>query len=183
MQILLDASICIANPALMRRGLALLSEDVRFLRGAYPAFDSWLSEKVIPGLLSGERTLLIETREERVAAVMILKHCADEKKLCTLRVHPEFESRGLGVRLFETAFDLLNTERPLLSVSEPSMPKFSRLFAHFGFSKEAVYADRYLPHVDEFSYNGYLEPISAARRSSVRKSAEFPREARQPQIA
>jgi hypothetical protein len=72
-------------------------------------------------------------------------------------VRPDFESKGIGVRLFEAAFDILGTERPLLSVSESSQPKFSRLFAHFGFAQEAVYEGRYLPSVQEIAYNGLLD--------------------------
>lgn len=173
MQILLDASLFLANPIAAKQCLALLQDDITFLRGSYPGFESWMSKKVVPGLANGERTIVIEVREQRVAAVMILKHSATEKKLCTLRVRPEFESKGLGVRLFETAFTRLGTERPLLSVSEPSMPKFSRLFAHFGFSQEAVYGGLYLPHVDELSYNGYLEASSKARVRVVGNGVEF----------
>ena len=120
-------------------------------------FDEWLLTKVIPGIYAGERAAVVELRDSAVAGLLIVKHSVSEKKLCTLRVRPEFECRGLGVRLFETAFDLLGTERPLLSVSEPSMPKFLRLFTHFGFSKEEVYGGRYLPNVNEISYNGHLE--------------------------
>ncbi len=61
---------------------------------------------------------------------------------------------------------MLETDRPLLSVSDTSKPKFSRLFAHFGFAQEAVYQSRYLPKVDEFSYNGLLDPPTAELNGS-----------------
>jgi hypothetical protein len=157
MQILLDSSTLARNPELLNQALGHLREDASFLRDTYPGFDSWLWSKVLPELRKGERTILLEMRSNEVAGFMILKHSSLEKKLCTLRVRPLFESRGLGVRLFEKAFALLQTDRPLLSVSEKTMPKFETLFRHFGFSREAVYQERYLPKVDEFAFNGLLD--------------------------
>lgn len=147
------------SPWLLDEVLSLASEDVEFLRFSYPQFDNWFATKVIPGILEGERTLLLERRGSVTAGLLILKHTAIEKKLCTLRIRPDFESMGLGVRLFQTAFHLLQTEQPLLSVSALAAPKFERLFKYFGFAQEAVYQGRYLPNVDEYSYNGLLEPV------------------------
>jgi GNAT superfamily N-acetyltransferase len=145
------------SPWLLEKVLRLASEDVDFLRFSYPQFDNWFATKVIPGIRDGERTLLLERRGTVTVGLLIVKHTAFEKKLCTLRVRPDFESKGLGVRLFQTAFHLLETEQPLLSVSALAAPKFERLFRYFGFAQEAVYQGRYLPNVDEYSYNGLLE--------------------------
>ena len=157
MKLLLSRSTVEGRPDLMIDFLGAISDDIHFLRANYPRFDEWLLSKVIPGIYRGERTVLVEQRDSIVAGLLIVKHTDLERKLCTLRVRPDFESKGLGVRLFETAFDLLGTERPLLSVSESSMVKFARLFAHFGFAQEAVYEGRYLPRIQEFAYNGLLD--------------------------
>lgn len=111
---------------------------------------------MLPGLASGERTIVVEERLGRAAGLVVLKHTHAERKLCTLRVRPEFEFRGLGVRLFDTAFEVLETRHPLLSVSEVALPKFSKLFQHFGFACEAAYRGLYVPRVHELAYNGLL---------------------------
>lgn len=152
-----DALSCAREPDALKLGLEMLAADFEYLRGSYPEFEHWFLNQVIPGLLLGERTIFIEQRNSVVAGVVILKHTADEKKLCTLRVRPEYECLGLGVRLFEKAFEVLETEKPLLSVSEIAYPKFLRLFDHFNFSHRASYADMYLPRVSELSFNGVLE--------------------------
>lgn len=167
MRIFLDQSVSVGDPAQLSQALKLLREDAAFLRGSYPDFDSWLFDKVLPGIVNGERTFLIEMRANEVAGFMILKHSLSEKKLCTLRVRPEYESLGMGVRLFETAFEILETERPLLSVSEKVMPKFETLFRHFGFSREAIYEDRYLPRVRELSYNGLLDGLDTKLEAPI----------------
>ncbi len=164
MTILLNQDAVARDPCLLGHSFRLIGADAKFLRSSYPHFDHWFLSKVIPGIQSGERTLLLELRESSVVGLLILKHTATEKKLCTLRVRPHYESKGLGVRLFQAAFETLETERPLLSVSQPIEPKFHRLFAYFGFSKQAVYQGRYLPMVDEVAYNGLLdEPIDEGR--------------------
>jgi GNAT superfamily N-acetyltransferase len=158
MSLLLTKASVTASPWLLDAALKVVCQDSDFLRSSYPHFDKWFASKVLPGIYAGERTLLVEERESTAVGLLILKHSATEKKLCTLRVRPHFESRGLGVRLFETAFQILGTDRPLLSVSEPAAPKFERLFRYFGFAQEAVYQGRYLPMVDELAYNGLLDP-------------------------
>lgn len=156
MSVVLSKETVRANPSVLRGFGSLVSQDIAFLRESYPGFDRWLWQKVVPGLHSGERTIIVETRNGRAAGLLIVKHTESEKKLCTLRVREDYESRGLGVRLFERAFDILRTERPLLSVSEAAFPKFARLFGHFGFERHASYKGLYVPAIEEFSYNGLL---------------------------
>jgi hypothetical protein len=156
MRVVLNKETVRNDPPLLAVALRLLDEDFEFLRANYPNFDRWFVEKILPGIEQGERTIVIEERDGEVAGVMIVKHTNFEKKLCTLRVRGPFESSGLGMRLFEKAFDILGTAQPLLSVSEPIYPKFSKLFQHFGFERGASYEGLYLPKVRELSYNGLL---------------------------
>ena len=155
-QILTKASLERA-PWLLSEAVNYISQDAELLRSSYPLFDQWFTTKVLPGIHEGERTLLIEKRGSLAVGFLILKHTDTEKKLCTLRVRPSYESKGLGVRLFQAAFQLLGTERPLLSVSELAVPKFERIFKYFGFAQEAEYQGRYIPMVDELAYNGLLD--------------------------
>ncbi|MFH1987998.1 MAG: GNAT family N-acetyltransferase [Pseudomonadota bacterium] len=157
MSLLLTKDTLGQDPSLLNEAINVISQDAEFLRSSYPLFDQWFAQKVLPGIYTGERTLLIEKRASLAVAYMILKHTDTERKLCTLRVRPNYESKGLGVRLFQTAFELLGTERPLLSVSELAAPKFERIFKYFAFGQEAAYLGRYIPMVNELAYNGLLD--------------------------
>jgi hypothetical protein len=168
MTLTLDRASLIASPELLDTFLRLVRDDVNFLRDSYPNFDEWLSSKVLPGIAAGERTVIVEQRGSHNVGLLIVKHTSDERKLCTLRVRPEFEYRGMGVRLFSKAFELLSTERPLLSVSEVALPKFSRIFEHFGFACEEAYQGLYIPKVQEFAYNGVLVGDGQAREFHYR---------------
>ncbi|MYM70239.1 GNAT family N-acetyltransferase [Pseudoduganella sp. FT55W] len=172
MKIILNQKSVLASPKLMESFFQLAQDDIEFLRGSYPNFDKWLSTKVFPGIMSGERTLVLEQRGSHSVGLLIVKHTANEKKLCTLRVRPEFEYSGMGVRLFNSAFEILETSHPLLSVSETALPKFSRIFEYFGFSCEKAYRNLYLPGVQELSYNGILnsEEIQGKERERCQQS-------------
>ena len=115
---------------------------------------------MLPELSLGKRTVVLEERDDKSAGLLILKHTAEERKLCTLRVRPEFENRGLGLRLFDKAFEILDTSRPLLSVSDQNLPKFSKIFDYFGFICEASYRDLYVPESQELAFNGVLKSVS-----------------------
>lgn len=170
MRLLLNQQSVNGNPALLFDLLNLIEQDVQFLKASYPLFNDWLTKKVVPGICNGERTVLIEYRESTPVGLLIIKHTVEEKKLCTLRVRPHFESKGLGIKLFETAFNLLETDRPLLSVSEIALPKFATAFNHFGFSHEASYEGVYLPKVVEFSFNGLLSHSAGTNRATAPSS-------------
>jgi hypothetical protein len=180
MRLVLEKTSFEASPDSMNLLIGLAAADFAFLRENYPSFDFWFQRKVLPGIAAGERTVLVEIREGRLIGLAILKHSAGEKKLCTLRVRPEFECRGLGVRMFESAFEILGTARPLLSVSDLSLPKFTRLFDHFGFSCEAAYRGLYTPRTTEFSFNGLLVEEPRASGPQHRGAASVTLEAREP---
>ncbi len=142
--------------------LATLSEMGSYasvLRNYYPEFDLWFSKKVYPQLFTGERAILAEYREGQLAGFAIVKDNGFEQKLCCLRVMPSFQNaRGLGLRLFDRTFDYLETDKPVLSVSEEMLPKFNRIFSHFGFKMAQQYDGYYRKEKSEFSFNGLLLP-------------------------
>lgn len=145
--------------------LAEVLSRVQDLKDFYPGFDAWLSQRVVPGLQSGDRSILVEYRQGLLAGLAILKDDGVEKKLCCLRVLPGFEDRyGLGVRLFEKSLEKLETKYPLLSVAEERLSAFARLFNHFGFELGGVHHGLYRTERTEYAFNGTLivpEKLSA----------------------
>ncbi|WP_155741686.1 GNAT family N-acetyltransferase [Burkholderia territorii] len=122
----------------------------------YPDFGRWYAGKVTPGLYSGERKVLFREISGTLAAVAIVKDASEEKKLCCLRVMPAFQGSGLGIKMFEEAFELLETNRPLLTVAEEKLPQFERVFDYFNFERGGKYLDFYRKNKAEYSFNGVL---------------------------
>ncbi|CAE6816083.1 hypothetical protein R69927_00432 [Paraburkholderia domus] len=130
---------------------------VQDLKDVYPQFESWLADRVLPGLRTGDRSILVEYRHGELAGLAILKDDGSEKKICCLRVLPGFQDRhGLGVRLFEKAFNQLDSRNPLLSVAEERLPAFRRIFDHFGFELAETHKGLYRADRTEFVFNGTL---------------------------
>lgn len=125
------------------------------LQGAasfYPNFDDWFFHKVVPEIERGERQLLIESRNNQIAGLAIVK-TGSENKLCTLRIVESFQNKGLGLKLFERCFEELNTCKPFLTVSEEKLPEFERIFKYYGFKLTNTKSDIYRSGKKEFYFN------------------------------
>lgn len=141
--------------------LSDLGCNIQILRSYYPNFDRWFSGKVLPGIHTGERSILLEYRNGNLAGFAITKDDGGEQKLCCLRVVDEYQNfNGMGLRLFEKAFDILKTEKPLLSVAEEKMAEYKRIFEYYDFELARKYVDIYRNGRSEFSYNGILSSPS-----------------------
>jgi hypothetical protein len=153
----LDAISMIRDQERTNGELSEILSRLADLRAFYPQFDDWLASKVLPGIRAGERSVLTEYRDGELAALAIVKDDGFEKKLCCLRVLPGYQNiGGIGVRLFDRCFDVLGTDQPLLSVAEEQLPKFARLFQHYGFRLAEAYDDFYRRGATEFAFNGCL---------------------------
>lgn len=129
---------------------------IAFLEGSYPNFRNWFHKKVIHGVTAGERILLIAHLNNAIAGFAILKNTPAERKICTLYVFPEHQSKGLGVQLFKESMAILESEKPLLSVSQDRLPIYDKLFAYFGYDFVENYQGLYVPQKNELSFNGLL---------------------------
>ena len=161
-----------SDPERFNHLIASTRDHLIHLSSFYPSFAHWYDCKVVAGLKKGNRTLVHRYIGGRLGGIVITKDDGLEKKLCCLRVLPHLNGSGLGLRIFDDAFEVLGTEKPLLSVSEEQLLKFHRIFAHFGFVHGRRYDDLYrIGHV-EHSYNGQLvsdahAPKCAARRETL----------------
>ena len=80
-----------------------------------------------------------------------------EKKICCLRVLPKFQNRGIGIKMFIKSMEILDTDKPLLSISENNILKFKKIMDYFNFKQYEKYLGLYKENTKEISYNGYLE--------------------------
>lgn len=169
--VMIDAASLARDPEQTSGVLSEVLSHVRDLKDLYPHFDVWLTDQVLPGLSSGDRSILVEHRSGVLAGLAILKDDGFEKKLCCLRVLPGFQDTGLGYRMFEKAFDQLETRSPLLSVAEERLPVFTRLFDHFGFELAETHRDLYREGRTEFAFNGVLMLPHTASNARLRDRA------------
>jgi GNAT superfamily N-acetyltransferase len=119
----------------------------------YPGIEEWFHQKVIPGVRAGTRTILRVERDGNLVGVGIGKNEHGERKICTVRVAPEYFGRGIGVRLFDRLMEWLNDDKPHLTVGEAKLPLFDKIFDRYGFDLTSKRQGLYLPHVSELGFN------------------------------
>lgn len=133
--------------------------ELSFLRTEYPEFYSWFYDKVIPELSNGSREVFIAQTPlsfGKVNGVLVLKNTNSEKKICTLYVDKESRMNGIGQKFMNIAFNELNTDKPLITVSDTRLKEFNRLLNKFNFESVDTLPDYYAYNHTEYTFNGHL---------------------------
>lgn len=139
----------------------------------YPGFDGWYRAKVLPGIGSS-RWVLKAISGDRMAGICIVKDDGAEKKICSLRVDANHRGRGVGTAMIAASIELLDDERPLITVPQEVMPSLSPLLEKFGFEAMAEYRNLYREGASEFFYNGTLASSTGiAETFDVRSSLDL----------
>ena len=120
----------------------------------YPEISRWYLDKVLPGVTAGSDILLLAEDHGQLAGIALGKRSPEETKLRCLRVAPPWQNSGLGLKLLERMFELLDTDKPLCTVSEELLHQYSRPFVmRYGFNLSAVDKGKYRPGKLEYQFN------------------------------
>ena len=90
---------------------------------------------------------------------MFTKKDASEKKICTLFVAKEYRNQGLGSLLIEEAMKYLETDKPLITISENKLPMFKNLITKYNWDLTEIALSLYSENEKEFCFNGKLTII------------------------
>ncbi len=128
------------------------------LNSLYPDYTKWYFSKVIPGVIEGNREILICTIDKSVAGILILKNQVTEKKICTLFIVEKFQKLGVAEKLVRKACDLLGTKTPLFTVSSSNFNEFKNLILKFEWERtQTLPIGFYNLEYEEFVYNGEIQ--------------------------
>ncbi len=123
------------------------------LSSDYPGLAAWFAAKVAPGLRAGTRTLHRLERGGRLTGLGIAKNEDGERKICTLRVAPERQGHGDGLRLMDAMLEWLDDDRPHFTVAEAKLPAFERIFERYRFVESWRRRGLYVPERTELGFN------------------------------
>ncbi len=127
---------------------------LRSLDALYPGFDHWYVNTVVPGVVTGDDTLLVAREGARTVGVALGKRQANETKLRCVRVLPEYQASGLGIRLIDRMLEELECDKPACSVAEEMLHSYSRAFVtRYGFSLDDVRKGAYRAGRLEYYFN------------------------------
>lgn len=129
---------------------------IESLNQYYPDIDYWYVNKVVPGLVTGNDKLLIARDSDyNIAGIALGKQSDGEAKLRCVRVHPDHQNGGLGIRLIDGMLDLIEERQPGVTVAEEMFHLYSRAFIkRYGFNLSDVVKGRYRQGKLEYGFNG-----------------------------
>ena len=121
----------------------------------YPCYTDWLNNKFFYGLKSGQmhRGYVFATDNKVLTGMALLKKDAKEKKICCLFVKPEYRNQGIATNLVKQSIILLQTDMPLVTISEQNLSMFLPLFKNFGFKITETKCGIYKQGVKEYYFN------------------------------
>lgn len=123
------------------------------LKELYPKYSNWYMNEVVPGLTDGSYEIVICTANKNVAGIAILKKHENEKKICTFFIVQKFKKSKIKEKLLKKCFEILNTTKPLISISESEIDIFEKLIVKYEWKQtEVFYNDKY----KEFVFNGKI---------------------------
>jgi ribosomal protein S18 acetylase RimI-like enzyme len=127
---------------------------LRSIENFYPGFEYWYINKAMPGIMVGQDVLLFAKDNNECVGVALGKKSEGETKLRCVRVLPEYQRRGTGIRLVETMLRELDCDKPRCTVSEELFHDFSRPFVnHFDFNLTRVEKGLYRAGKLEYVFN------------------------------
>ena len=130
----------------------------------YPNLSNWYRDKFIPGLFSKERGYILATENDEIVGCALLKKTAEEKKISTLFVRPDYRKKGLGRKLLNMALKELGGASSL-TVSEECLPSMNSLLKQSGFSLFDVKTGLYRKGKKEYLFRQKEEKIVAKKRA------------------
>lgn len=144
-------------------GVEIKESFFKGLEKNYPNIMKWYITKVVPGLDSGEREIILACRifknlkngtyHLKILGYVILKKTLEEKKICTFRVKEQYQHKGIGKKLLEASFEFLGTRKPMITVSEDNLKYFQAIFKKYNFELIEVIEDLYIKGKTEYIYN------------------------------
>jgi predicted transcriptional regulator/ribosomal protein S18 acetylase RimI-like enzyme len=139
--------------------LVLESEDL------YPGIDKWFQKKVIPGIRNGRRIAFIVFYQGKAIAESIVKF-GSNTKMCSMRVDPAYQGKGIGPFLFaQLANELDSSVKSVHFTAPESLVEERRgLFDDLGFVFAGKSGVRYRAGQDELVFQA---SASQFRRRSL----------------
>ncbi len=121
-----------------------LKEMVEECEDLYPGIDIWFKKKVVPGLKEKNRSALLVYHDSRPIGAAVVRK-GDDAKLCSLRVLPEEQKKGLGHLLIALVANEIRSMATNVHFTAPSKLWFEleQFFKNYGFVNNGLAGIQY----------------------------------------
>lgn len=135
----------------------LLTEQ---LDKSYPGYKNWFYNKQIKGCVDLNRNIIfVRNDESKIIGISSLKKTSEEKKICTLFILEPYRNREIKNLLLKESFLYLETEKPLITISEENLNTFQKTIEEYNWELKETVEDIYKKGSREFCFNGSLLKI------------------------
>ena len=129
----------------------------KHLNKIYPGYKDWYYNKQIKGCLDLNRNIIfIRNNEDKIIGISSLKKTKEEKKICTLFILEPYRNKGIKKILLEESFKYLETEKPLITISEENLDIFKSTIEEYNWKLIEIVDGIYKSNHREFCFNGNL---------------------------
>lgn len=129
----------------------------KHLNKIYPEYKEWYYNKQIKGCLDLNRNIIfIRNNEDNIIGISSLKKTEEEKKICTLFILEAYRNKGIKKILLEKSFEYLETEKPLITISEENLDIFKNTIKEYNWKLVEIIDGIYKSNNREFCFNGKL---------------------------
>lgn len=167
--LILNRKLLLSNPQRFEHYFHLIYSCLSDLNNEYSHFTSWYFDIVREGINNANRVIIVKEFNDEIAGVAILKNTLEEKKICTFRIFEKFKRLGLAHELMLQSKILLQTNTPLITVSEKRITEFSYFLAKNEFKLYRKYNNYYSNGIAEFAFNGPIEVSELTQNNRMRQ--------------
>ena len=130
-------------------------------KGDYPRHRSWFYQKHLPAVLTPDsgRDIIYAVKSEtgEYIGTAFTKKDREERKICTLFVDEKMRSQGVGPKPFEKCFDILETTKPMATLTDHRLSIFEGIIKNYGWEQKQDVKGFYNDKHSELVYNGQLK--------------------------
>ena len=100
------------------------------LEDVYPDYNNWLDKSL--NEVDDTRTLILVFNRKKVIGVSLLKHDSEERKICSIMIHPSYTGRKYGTKLMDLSLTILRSKNSLgdifITIDSGKYNIFNKLF-------------------------------------------------------
>ena len=101
--------------------------------------------------------------------------CSSQGAICTFRVKEQFRNNGVGKALFGKCLEVLDTNKPLVTIPEEKLNCFFSIIKYYGLNLEQIPPNYYRDNSCEYVFNGLLDLNKPIKNPPINLAMRKPR--------
>ena len=123
------------------------------VKSFYPEYETWIEDTVQSGLDNNTRTISVLKNDGKIAGLNILKDTEEEKKICSLFIHPDYRGESWMFSIFSNAIEILKTKKPVITIPSIIVKKYHGIIFTNKWEVTSAIPDRYQSGIVEYGFN------------------------------